>query len=60
MEPGYHEAWGASTRWGAAWGFFAAALTERGPPTPQELLQAAINNPAVSEWRKRQLQETAT
>eukprot|EP00969_Alexandrium_andersonii_P121128 5354718-Alexandrium_andersonii.AAC.1 len=54
------EAWAASRRWGAAWDYFTAALTERGPPTPQELLQAAINNPAVSEWRKRQLEGTAT
>eukprot|EP00969_Alexandrium_andersonii_P166958 7379020-Alexandrium_andersonii.AAC.1 len=49
-----------SRRWGAAWNFFTTALTERGPPTPQELLQAAMDNPAVSEWRRRQLEGTAT
>eukprot|EP00969_Alexandrium_andersonii_P282444 12486864-Alexandrium_andersonii.AAC.1 len=26
----------------------------------RELPQAAVNNPAVSEWRKRQLEGTAT
>eukprot|EP00969_Alexandrium_andersonii_P059153 2605608-Alexandrium_andersonii.AAC.1 len=45
-----------SRRWGAAWNFFTAALAERGPPTPQELLQAAVDNPAVSEWQRRQLE----
>eukprot|EP00969_Alexandrium_andersonii_P034713 1518742-Alexandrium_andersonii.AAC.1 len=51
LAPGYQEAWSTSHRWGAAWNFFTAALIERGLPTPQELLQAATDNPAVSGWR---------
>eukprot|EP00969_Alexandrium_andersonii_P012829 559175-Alexandrium_andersonii.AAC.1 len=46
LEPRCQEAWSTSHRWGAAWRFFTTALAERGPPTPQELLQAATDNPA--------------
>eukprot|EP00969_Alexandrium_andersonii_P290894 12857370-Alexandrium_andersonii.AAC.1 len=56
LEPGCQEAWSTSHRWGAAWNFLTTALIERGPLTPQKLLQTATDNPAVSGSRRRQLE----